>query len=236
MVSGNEQDIRKVVKSLKANRFESVFVVGNKAEAVKKVLELIPENASVGTGGSMTVNQTGLRDILIERGNIKPFVPGQINGNSRPPVPDVFLTSSNAVTLDGKLVNIDATGNRVAQQIWGPGRVILIIGWNKIAADEADALERVQQVSSPFHGMTMGIDAPCAKDGKCHDCKSEGRICNITTVIRKKPRTTDLCIVLVAEDLGLGWDPSWPADRIETIKQNYTHQWQTEVSRFRRPK
>ncbi len=235
MVSGSEQELQQVAKALKNNRFETVIVVKDRQEAVKKVLEMIPENASVGTGGSMTVNQTGLRELLIERGNIRPFVPGQAPNNGRPPSPDVFLTSSNAVTLDGKLVNIDATGNRVSQQIYGPGRVVLVLGQNKIATDEAEAIERVQQFISPFHGMTMGIDAPCAKDGTCHDCKSEGRICNITTVIRKKPRTTDLCIVLVAEDLGLGWDPGWPAERIDAIKKNYQDQWQVEISRFRRP-
>ncbi|MBN2239174.1 MAG: lactate utilization protein [Dehalococcoidales bacterium] len=227
MVEGNEQDIQKVVESLKANRFETVVVVKNKEEAVKKVLEMIPEGASVGTGGSMTVNQTGVRDILMERGNLKPMMPGQ------PPAgpPDVFLTSSNAVTLDGKIINIDATGNRVSQQIYGPGKVIIVVSQNKIATDEAEAIERVQKVISPFHGMTMGIDAPCAKDGKCHDCKAPGRICNITTIIRKKPRMTDLCIVMVAEDLGLGWDPEWPEERIETIKKNYQDQWQKEIAR-----
>ncbi|MBN2076398.1 MAG: lactate utilization protein [Dehalococcoidales bacterium] len=236
MVEGSEQEIQQVVKALKGNRFETVIVVKNKEEAVKKVLEMVPENASVGTGGSMTVNQTGLREILIERGNIKPFVPGQALNNGRPPSPDVFLTSSNAVTLNGKLVNIDSTGNRVSQQIYGPGKVIIVISQNKIATDEAEAVERVQQVISPFHGQTMGIDAPCAKDAKCHDCKSPGRICNITTIIRKKPRTTDLCIVLVAEDLGLGWDPGWPEERIAAIKKNYRNQWQIEMDRFRRPK
>lgn len=231
MVAGDKQDIEQVVKALKDNRFETVIVVENKEEAVKAVLEMIPEDANVGTGGSMTVNQTGVRDILTERGNIKPFVPGQ----PRPAQADVFLTSSNAITLDGKIINIDAMGNRVTQMIYGPSKVILVISQNKIAADVDEALDRVQNIISPIHGQTMGIDAPCAKDGKCHDCKSPGRICNITTIIRKKPRMTDLCIILVAEDLGLGWDPEWPEERINTIYQNYEKQWETERARFRPP-
>jgi len=232
MVEGNENDIQAVVKALKDNRFETVITVKNKEEAVKAVLDMIPDGAVVGTGGSMTVNQTGLREVLMERGNIKPFAPGQPPA----PPPDVFLTSSNGVTLDGKLVNIDATGNRVSQMIHGPGKVILVIGQNKIMQDEASAIDIIQHITSPLHGQTMGIDAPCAKDGKCHDCKSPGRICNITTIIRKKPRMTDLCIVLVAEDLGLGWNPDWPQERIDTIYKNYEDQWQIEVSRFRPPR
>jgi hypothetical protein len=236
MVEGNEQDIQQVVKSLKSNRFETIAVVKNKEEAVNKVISMISENATVGTGGSMTINQTGLREKLIERGNIKPFIPGQAPGNTRPPLPDVFLTSSNAVTLDGKIINIDATGNRVSQMIYGPGKVILVIGQNKITENEAEAVEIIQQLISPFHGKTMKIDAPCAKDGKCHDCKTAGRICNITTIIRKKPKMTDLCIVLVSEDLGLGWNPGWSEERINKIKTGYEQQWQKEMSRFRPPR
>lgn len=231
MVAGNEQDIQQVVKALKGNRFETVEVAKNVEAAVKIVLDMIPGDATVGTGGSMTVNQTGLREILMERGNIRPFIPGQ----PPPPQADVFLTSSNAITLDGKLVNIDATGNRVSQMIHGPEKVILVIGQNKIARDADEALDRVQQVIAPFHGKTMKIEAPCAKDGKCHDCKSPGRICNVTTIIRKKPRMTDLAIVLVAQDLGLGWDPDWPEERIKTIASNYGAQWEKELARFRRP-
>ena len=231
MVAGDKQDIEQVAKSLKDNRFETVVIVENMQEAVKAVLEMIPGNATVGTGGSMTVNQTGVRDILTEKGNIKPFIPGQ----PRPAQADVFLTSSNAITLDGKIVNIDATGNRVSQMIYGPSKVILVIGQNKIAADVDEALDKVQNIIAPIHGKTMGIDAPCAKDGKCHDCKSPSRICNVTTIIRKKPRMTDLCVILVAEDLGLGWDPGWPQERIDKIYQNYEDQWDLEKARFRPP-
>ncbi len=231
MVAGNEQDIEQVVKALKSNRFETVMVVKDKEAAVKAVLDMIPEGATVGTGGSMTVNQTGVRDILTERGSIRPFIPGQ----PRPPQADIFLTSSNAITLDGKIVNIDASGNRVSQMIYGPSKVILVIGQNKITADVDEALDRVQNIISPIHGKTMGIDAPCAKDGKCHDCKSPGRICNITTIIRKKPRMTDICIILVTEDLGLGWDPGWSQERIDSIYSNYEGQWEKELARFRRP-
>ena len=117
----------------------------------------------------------------------------------------------------------------------GTGKVIIVIGQNKIATDADEALDRVQNIISPVHGKTMGIDAPCAKDGKCHDCKSPGRICNITTIIRKKPRMTDLCIVLVEEDLGLGWDPDWPEERINAIFAAYEAQWQKEMARFRPP-
>jgi len=235
MVEGNELDIQKVVKALKTNRFETVVSVKDAETAVKTVLDMIPPEAMVGTGGSMTVNQLGLREILSEHGNIKPFIPGQTSpdemGRARI---DVFLTSSNSITLDGKLVNIDATGNRVSSQIFGPGKVIMVIGQNKIVSDADEAVKRVKYVIAPYHGMTMGINAPCAKTGKCSNCKSPGRICNITTIIEKKPRMTDIAIVLVAQDIGLGWDPEWPSERIESIKAAYKAQWERELAFFRR--
>jgi len=237
MVEGNEQDIQKVAKSLKSNRFETIEVVKDSDSATKTVLDMIPDGAIVGTGGSMTVNQLGIREILVERGNIKPFIPGKTTPEEmrRTPV-DVFLTSSNAITLDGKLVNIDATGNRVSSQIFGPGKVIIVIGQNKIVSDVDEAIKRVKYVIAPYHGMTMGINAPCGKTGECSNCKSPGRICNITTIIEKKPRMTDIAIVLVAQDIGLGWDPEWFPERIESIKAAYRAQWEKEVATFPRPR
>ena len=237
MTEGSIQDIKTVIEALKANRFETVELVEDVDAAVKTVLEMIPPEARVGTGGSMTVNQLGLREQLIERGNIQPFRPGQVPPDEiRRMQSDIFLTSSNAVTLDGKLVNIDATGNRVSQMIYGPKRVILVIGQNKIVSNADEAIKRIKYVIAPYHGMTMGIQAPCAVDGKCSDCKSPGRICNIITIIEKKPRMTDITIVLVAQDLGLGWDPDWPLERRERITSAYKDQWEKERATFRPPR
>jgi len=232
----SNQDIKTVVESLKANRFDTVEFVGDADSAVKTVLDIIPPEANVGMGGSMTIRQIGLRDQLTKRGNIQIARPGQRpTEESGRLQSEMLLTSSNAVTLDGKLVNIDATGNRVARMIYGPQKVILVIGQNKIVRNVDKAIERIKHVIAPYHGMTMGIQAPCAVDGRCTDCKSPGRICNITTIIEKKPRRTEFAIVLVGQDLGLGWDPDWPEERKERIASAYRAAWENERASFRRP-
>jgi hypothetical protein len=237
MTADGNKDIKKVVESLKANRFDIVELLEDMDTAAKKVLDMIPTDARVGTGGSMTIRQLGLRDQLLKRGNIQAFRPGQVPPEDFRRLPsDIFLTSSNAVTLDGKLVNIDATGNRVANMIFGPPRVILVIGQNKIVSNVEEAIKRIKYVIAPFHGMTMGIQAPCAKTGECSDCKSPGRICNITTIIEKKPRMTEIAIILVGQDLGLGWDPDWPDKRREKIASAYRAAWEQERAAFRPPR
>jgi len=238
MTSGSNDEIKTVMESLKANRFDHVEFVKDADTAAKTVLDLIPLEAKVGTGGSMTIRQLGLRDELTKRGNLQIFRPGQVSPEEmRRLQSDIFLTSSNAVTLDGKLVNIDATGNRVTQMIYGPQKVILVIGQNKITPNVDEAINRIKYVIAPYHGMTMEIQAPCAVDGKCSDCKSPGRICNITTIIEKKPRMTEFAIILVGEDLGLGWDPDWPEERKEKIASAYRGAWEKERASFppRRP-
>lgn len=237
MSEPNNQDIQTVIKSLKANRFDLVEFVKDAETAVKRVLEIIPPQAKVGMGGSMTIRQIGLRDELTKRGNLQMFRPGQVSFEEfRRLQCDIFLSSVNAVTLDGKLVNIDATGNRVAQMIFGPQKVILVIGQNKIVPNVEEAIKRVKYVIAPYHGKTMEIQAPCATTGQCSDCKSPGRICNITTIIEKRPFMTEFAIFLVGEDLGLGWDPDWPKERKEKIASAYRAEWEKERALFRPPR
>jgi len=236
MTKGSDQDTKTVVKSLKANRFDTVEFVEDAKTAAKTVLDMIPLKAKVGMGGSMTTRQIGLRDELIKRGNLQIFRPWEVPiEDFRRLQSDIFLTSSNAVTLDGKLVNIDGTGNRVAHMIFGPQKVIVVIGQNKIVSNVDEAIKRVKYVIAPYHGMTIGIPAPCAVDGRCTDCKSPGRICNITTIIEKRPSMTEFAIVLVGQDLGLGWDPDWPAERKERIASAYRAEWEKERATFGPP-
>jgi hypothetical protein len=232
-MTAETEKINTVVEALKANRFDTVEFVGNAEAAAKMVLDLIPPEVTVGTGGSMTVRQLGLREELVKRGNIQTFQSGQVSSEQRRLIQgDIFLTSSNAVTLDGKLVNIDSSGNRVARMIYGPPKVILVIGQNKIVSNVDEAIKRVKYVIAPYHGKTMKIQAPCAVDGKCSDCKAPGRICNITTILEKKPRMSEYTIILVGEDLGLGWDPDWPEERIQKIAAAYEGAWERERADF----
>lgn len=134
---------------------------------------------------------------------------------------DVFITSSNAITLDGKIVNVDHIGNRVAAMIYGPKSVIIVAGRNKLVEDVDEALHRIKNVIAPYHCKTKKIPTPCAKTLKCNDCKSPRRICNVVTILERRPKRTRTTVILVDEDLGLSWNEAWPKDRIEKIKSNY---------------
>jgi len=224
MGAGINKDIATVVKSLKANRFTPVEFVENADTATKLVLDMIPLEATVRVAGSTTVRQIGLVAQLKRRGTaiIDRAQPSEIPVDERRRLrSDILLASSNAVTLDGKLVNIDGIGNRVANMIFGPKRVILVIGMNKVVHNVDEAVDRIKNVIAPYHAMSIGRKTPCAVDGHCTDCKSPDRICNVTTIIEKKPSSTDIAIILVGEDLGLGWDPVWPKERRERIASVY---------------
>lgn len=229
MAAAISKDIEAVVKSLKANHFKPVKYVDKADSATKVVLDMIPLEATVGFAGSMSVTQIRIFTPLRKRGTT--LIPVVAPSGSLPEErmrqtlrTDILLASSNAVTLDGKLVNIDGIGNRVAGMIFGPKKVILVIGINKIVRNVNEAIDRIKNVIAPYHAMTIGRKTPCATELRCTDCKSPERICNVTTIIEKKPSSTDIAIVLVGEDLGLGWDPDWPEDRKERIASVYRGQ------------
>ncbi len=221
-----DPNMEKTYNSLKRNHFKVEYV--EKAEDVAAIiLKLIPENAALEMAGGMSVDQIGVKKLLIERGNkglvpdSEGFDPYVVNKTRK----DVLLVSTNAVTMDGKLVNIDGMGNRVTGMVYGPTQTILVVGRNKIVRNVDEALDRVQNVIAPYHAWNMGVPTPCSKTGKCEDCNSPARICNITTIINKKPPGMDFTIILVNEDLGLGWNPEWPEERIEKIKTAYRETW-----------
>lgn len=226
-----KDDIQTVVKALKANNF-NVQYLDKAADAVPLIIDMIPEDATLEMAGSMSVVQLGLQDMLKERGNtgLEFPKPGEI-----PTRKDVLLVSTNAVTLDGKLVNLDGMGNRVASMIYGVKKVILLVGQNKIVRDLDTALDRVQNVIAPYHAKYLGMKTPCAKTEECTDCDAPMRICNITTILSKKPPMMDFTIILVGEDLGLGWDPAWPQERIDKIQSTYRKEIQEFMAKLPPP-
>lgn len=219
-----KENIETVVKALKANNF-AVQYVEKATDTIPVILDMIPADASLEMAGSMSVVQLGLQDMLRKRGNtgLEFPKPGEV-----PSCKDVLLVSTNAVTLDGKLVNIDGMGNRVASMVHGVKKVILLIGRNKIVRNVDEALERVKKVLAPYHAKNLGMKTPCAFTGECSDCDSPMRICNVTTIISKKPPMMDFTILMVGEDLGLGWDPDWPQERIDKIQSTY----RDEIQKF----
>lgn len=199
----------KIVKALEKNLFTATYVQSREA-ATAKLLELIPTSATIGFGGSVTLAQLGIITKLEERGNqvlnyMKPGLsPEEMRAIRRQHLlSDVFLSGTNAVTLDGKLVNVDATGNRVGAMLFGPEKVIIVVGINKIVCDVAEAENRVKLWASPPNNKRLGYPNPCAQTGVCVDCQGPTRICNITTIMHKKPRQTDVHVIVVGEELGL---------------------------------
>jgi hypothetical protein len=232
--------IEKTLSSLRSRHINGIFAQTSE-EASEKILTLIPPNATVGVGDSTTMHQMGILEALGKRGSkvLNPFEPkGEATGadefrkrNTRlrqeATICDVFLTGTNALTRDGRLVNLDATGNRVAGMFWGHPLSVVIVGKNKIVKDLDEALERIRKVIAPTHfrlRCELGgkkRETPCVATGKCTDCRSVDRGCNVFTIIEGKPTQTNLNVILVNEDLGLGWDPSWPEERIEKIRESY---------------
>jgi hypothetical protein len=117
---------------------------------------------------------------------------------------DLFLSGTNAATTDGCLINIDGLGNRVAAMIYGPNKVIVVVGRNKIVeGDLIDGIQRIKAESAPPNARRLGRNTPCAVTGFCSDCDSPDRICHVTTIIDSKPSATDLHVLVVNEDMGL---------------------------------
>jgi hypothetical protein len=218
-----EEDVQITIKALKTNRFDPVEYVEKAEDVAKVVMAMIPPEAKVGMGGSASLAQLGITDALMKRGNITRTQP------------EVFLTSSNAITQDGKLVNTDLTGNRVSAMIFGPKQVIVVAGKNKIVKALNAAFDRIKTVAAPAMARLGGAKTPCAVEGgKCNDCKSPMRICAVTTIIEAKPRLTKISVVLVGEDVGLGWEPDWPEDRKKKIDSVFKESLNKQIA-SRRP-
>jgi hypothetical protein len=172
-------------------------------------LALIQPADQVGIGGSVSLRELGLDTAVKERcrqvaDHWQPGLSGAEVAATvrRHPASDVFLTSCNAVTMNGQLVNIDGTGNRVASMIYGPKRVVAVIGWNKLAEDLDSALARVKQVACPLNSRRKELGHPCEKAGRCVECQSPSSMCMVTTIIEHRPPTIDFHIILTPMELG----------------------------------
>ena len=174
-------------------------------DAKSLILSLIGKGNSVGLGGSMTLQALGVYEALSENGNT-------VYDHSRSKEPDIYLkensadwyiASSNAITRDGKLINIDARGNRVAGMIAGPMEIILVVGKNKLTENEAEGRMRAKNIAAPLNAKRLNRNTPCTVDGKCHECSSKECICRVTSVIEYLPYWVKAFhLILVDADLG----------------------------------
>lgn len=209
-VDGEYRRVRaeEAVKALREKDFQAYYFP-TREEAVKQALELIEPDATVGCGGSVTIRQLGLLDMLTERGNTvihhwQDDLPREEINRLRKEAmfADVYLASSNAITLQGQLVNTDGVGNRVAAMIFGPPRVVLLAGCNKVVENEEQARERIKNVASPKNGIRFGSKTSCSQVGRCMDCNSKHRMCKATVILDRRPTQTDYHIIIIGEELG----------------------------------
>ena len=189
----NERLCLQAVEGLKKRGFEAVFVKTG-AEAAEIVMKEAETAQSVGWGGSETVKGLGLREKLVAAGK-------EVRDHQL--VMDLFLLSANALTADGRIVNIDGNGNRVAASICGPKRVIYLIGRNKIVDGGIDAaIARIKTFACPPNCRRLGKQTPCALTGVCGDCDSPDRICKVTAVFDRKPTGVSAKVIVIDEELG----------------------------------
>ena len=196
-----------IIANLKKRNMEGYFYEDS-ASCVRAILDLIPDGSSISWGGSASVQESGMMDALkngsyelIDRSLAKtPEEQREIYG--RTVMSEYYFMSTNAITYEGELVNIDGNGNRVACLIHGPRHVIIIAGMNKVATTLEGAFERARTMACPPNAVRLDKKTPCAATGKCGDCLSPDCFCNQIVVTRRSGHTGRIKVFLVAEDLG----------------------------------
>ncbi len=200
----NQLLAQKVIKGLESRNMKGYYAA-DKEEALKIALELIPENSSISMGGAMSAHEIGLVDAL-KNGNYN-FIDRDAAEDKRAAMlegydADYFLTSANAMTEDGVMVNIDGNSNRVSAIAQGPKHVLVIVGMNKICDDVDGAMKRARNVAAPINAQRFGLSTPCAKTGSCMNCKSPDTICCQFLITRYSRHTDRIHVILVNDSLG----------------------------------
>ena len=199
----------KLVGNLKQRHYEAFFCP-TAQEAVEKITGMIPEGSSVTWGGSMTIRDMGLTKALHNKEGLDIWDRDLAQSREeaqeiyrRAFYADYYLSSVNAISEDGEIVNIDGNGNRVAAITFGPKRVILVVGINKVAQNLDAAISRARSLAAPVNMMRFAdLNTPCKHDGMCHDCKSPDSICNYIQIMRNSHPVGRHIVVIVGEELG----------------------------------
>ena len=204
IVKRNELLSQKVIKGL-ASRNMTGYYAATKEEALKKALELIPKGSSIAMGGAMSAHEIGLVDALkagdydfIDRDQAEDKRVAMLKSYDA----DIFLSSANAMTDDGILVNIDGNSNRVSMIAQGPKQVVFIVSMNKVCNDLDAAMKRARNVAAPINAQRFGLDTPCAKTGACMNCKSPDTICCQILITRYSRHADRIHVILVNDSLG----------------------------------
>jgi len=204
IIKRNELLAQKVIKGLESRNMTGYYAE-TKEDALKKALELIPEGASVTMGGAMSAHEIGLVEAVkngnynfIDRDKYEDKRAAMLDGYDA----DVFLSSANAMTDDGVLINIDGNSNRVSMIAQGPKKVIFIVGMNKVCSDVDAAMKRARNVAAPTNAQRFGLTTPCSKLGSCMNCKSPDTICCQILITRYSRHEGRIHVILVNDNLG----------------------------------
>ena len=203
----NQNLANTIIKNMAKRNMEGYYCATS-AEAVEKALSLMPEGSSVTWGGSMSIIECGLMDAIktgkyeiIDRDLAK--TPQEVREMyAKQVMADYYLMSTNAITMNGELVNIDGRANRVACLCWGPQNVIIIAGMNKVATDVEDAIKRARNIAAPANTVRLNRNTPCTQTGKCENCYSPDCICSQVLVTRRSGVPNRIKVILVGEELG----------------------------------
>ena len=203
----NQNLANSIIKNMAKKNMEGYYCATS-AEAVEKALSLMPEGSSITWGGSVTLSECGLMDALKEKNyelidRMSAKTPEEARAMyGRQVMADYFLMSSNAVTIDGELVNIDGNSNRVACLCCGPKNVIVIAGMNKVTSTIEDGVRRVRNFAAPANTVRLNRNTPCAQTGKCGDCYSPDCVCSQIVITRRSSIPNRIKVILVGEELG----------------------------------
>ncbi len=197
------------IQNLKKNGFDA-HLVPTLEEARRLILDMVSGYESFGFGGSSTTRSLGVLEALKNQG--KTLYDHWQKGLSKEEDLEIrlnqgrcdcFLCSANAVSLTGEVVNVDGIGNRTTAMTFGPKKVVIVAGMNKVTPDLESALRRVREVAAPMRAKSLSMETPCAETGVCNDCNAPQRICRVTTILHRKPSLTEISLVLVKQVLGL---------------------------------
>ncbi len=204
IIKRNELLAQKVMKGLQSRNMTGYYAA-SKEDALKKALDLIPEGSSITMGGAMSAHEIGLVEAV--KNDRYRFIDRDAYEDKRAAMiaaydADIFLSSANAMTEDGVIVNIDGNANRVSAIAQGPKKVIFIVGMNKICSDIDGAMKRARNVAAPINAQRFGLSTPCAKTGACMNCKSPDTICCQFLITRFSRHEGRIHVILVNENLG----------------------------------
>ncbi len=204
IIKRNDLLAERVINGLQSRNMTGYYA-RTKEEALRTALKLIPEGSSISMGGAMSVHEIGLSE-AVKTGKYN-FIDRDATEDKRAAMlagydADIFLSSCNAMTEDGILINIDGNANRVSCIAQGPKKVIFIVGMNKVCIDVDAALKRARNVAAPINAQRFGLSTPCSKTGSCMNCKSPDTICCQFLVTRFSRHKDRIHVILVGEDLG----------------------------------